>query len=446
MTGDHAAGVVEADVVVLGAGISGLVGASTLLKQGCPSVRVVDEYDGVGGNHINVEIGHYTYDIGSLIFQDDSPLLDHFPELLEHYLPVVPRWSRLNPQGVVTAYPMSLRDDLLAAGPMGLTRTVGSALVGRLDPRPMRTARDYARRSVGTRFMRTSGLEHYMERFCGCPIDEIELEFAQSRMAWVADQTRPRAVIDRVGRAVLRAAPLATTNRQLVRPRAGFEALYEPAVANLTSRGAQFALGRPLQALRRSSRGWEIETADGTVHARRVVSTIPLQRALRLLGLEPPPLPTVTLLSLFLSFEGRRGFTDPILYNFSRVAQWKRMTIHSDFYGAAGGREYLTIEVVTSQGGVIDPAVSYAEFRAHVAEAGLFVGDLRLEGHHVLEHAYPVYTQGSGARAAAARARLQRAGIDSFGRQGAFQYQPTARASTLEAEAALGARRSEVAT
>ena len=35
-------------------------------------------------------------------------------------------------------------------------------------------------------------------------------------------------------------------------------------------------------------------------------------------------------------------------------------------------------------------------------------------------------------------AELREWGVESFGRQGGFQYQPTARVSTKEAEVALG--------
>ena len=95
------------DVIVLGAGISGLVSASVLQKQGYRRIVVVDEYAHIGGNHIDCRIGDYTFDIGSLIFQNDSPLLAHLPELLPLYIEINPSWGRLNPQGVVTDYPIS---------------------------------------------------------------------------------------------------------------------------------------------------------------------------------------------------------------------------------------------------------------------------------------------------------------------------------------------------
>ncbi len=68
---------------------------------------------------------------------------------------------------------------------------------------------------------------------------------------------------------------------------------------------------------------------------------------------------------------------------------------------------------------------------------GLFAGDLRLEGSDVVSNAYPVYADKADQRAAKVIAELRMLGIESIGRQGGFDYQPTAHDSTLRAEAAL---------
>ncbi len=163
------------DVIVLSAGITGLVAASVLLEQGVGHIIVVDEYDHVGGNHIDRSHGRYTFDVGSFIFQDDSPLLRHFPELLPRYVPIDPTWARLNPQGMITQYPFSVRDDLLAAGPAECARILLSAAFGRAFRRRMRNARDFAQHWLGARLLYRSGLENYMERFCGLPAERIDL-------------------------------------------------------------------------------------------------------------------------------------------------------------------------------------------------------------------------------------------------------------------------------
>jgi hypothetical protein len=65
---------------------------------------------------------------------------------------------------------------------------------------------------------------------------------------------------------------------------------------------------------------------------------------------------------------------------------------------------------------------------------------LQLEGSHTLQTAYPIYVEGAAQRADEAIQSLQHFGVESFGRQGGFDYQPTARVSTLQAEASLAPR------
>lgn len=77
------------------------------------------------------------------------------------------------------------------------------------------------------------------------------------------------------------------------------------------------------------------------------------------------------------------------------------------------------------------------DFREHVAVNKLFVGDLRLEGSNSISNAYPIYTDNADAKASNVIAALRALGIESIGRQGGFDYQPTARHTTQQAEAAL---------
>ena len=430
----------DADVIVLGAGVSGLVSASVLLGQNAGRIVVVDEYDHVGGNHIDRTHGDYTFDVGSLIFQDDSPLLAHFPELLPRYVPIDFAWARLNPQGVVTAYPFSVRDDVLAGGPVECARILLSVAFARLFRRRIVSARDFARFWLGDRLLHRSGLERYMERFCGLPAQRIDLKFAQKRMLWISENASVPAVVRRLVASVTHRSAPPATNHQLARSREGFTHLYEPAVRKLEAGGVTFVLGATARSLRKVDDAYRLDLGDRTVTAGRVVSTIPLDHALDLCGLTTERrLPTVTLLSLFFSFSGERGFDEPILYNFDHDGAWKRLTVYSDFYGRVDGREYFTVEVIAEH---VRASVTAGEddFREHVAANGLFRGDLRLEGSHLLAHAYPIYTEGAGDRADRSITALREWGLESFGRQGGFQYQPTARASTLEAEAALRPR------
>jgi hypothetical protein len=422
------------DAVVLGAGISGLVSASVLLKEGSRKVLVVDEYDHVGGNHIDCSFGKYTFDIGSFIFQDDSPLLVHLPEIFPLYVPIDPSWGRLNPQGVVTLYPVSIKDDIIAAGPVEWIRILSSVLFARVFLRKLRNARDFAQFWIGPRLLYRSGLGNYMKRFYGLPAEKIDIKFAQKRMLWIKEHASIRGAVRRW---VMPAKTTAATNQQLARPREGFAYLYQPAKQRLEQSGVTFQLGAKVNCLRRKDGKFSLEVNGKQVSAGRVVSTIPLPRIQALCGIPVDDrLMTVTLISLFFSFSGKRGFDYPILYNFSHGGSWKRLTVYSDFYGKSDGREYFGVEVNADH---VSGSVELGErdFRQHVSDNGLFVGDLRLEGSHVVSNAYPVYADKADEQAALVISELRAMGIESIGRQGGFDYQPTARDSTLKAEAAL---------
>lgn len=158
----------------------------------------------------------------------------------------------------------------------------------------------------------------------------------------------------------------------------------------LEASGVPFRLGARLSSSRRSAAGFRLEADRHCFDTGRVLSTIPIERALRLCGIPGhEPLPSVTLISLFFSFAGHRGYPESVLYNFSDQGAWKRLTMYSDLYGSAGGREFFTVEVIGDQvGRSVDRAVD--DFRTHTAQNRLFVGDLRLEGSFVLTEAYPI--------------------------------------------------------
>lgn len=420
--------------IILGAGVTGLVSASVLAGQGLDRLLVVDSYDHIGGNHIDRHMPPYTFDVGSFIFQDDSPLLAHFPELLDRYHPIRPRWGRLNPQGKVTTYPISIRDDVVAAGPLGLARIALSVAHARLiAPRPA-NARDFARYWIGDVLLRRSGLASYMRRFYGLEPEQIDLKLAEKRMLWISEQASLGSLLRRM----LPRRPVPARNRQLARPREGFAHLYAPARERLERGGVTFRLGARMERLERCGGAFVLHVDGEAVSADRVISTIPVDMACDLCGLPDAAggLEASKLLSLFFSFDGRRGFDQPILYNFSDEGAWKRLTMYSDIYGKAAGRDYFTVEVVGNRV-EHDPVLAERDFRDHVGANGLFAGDLKLEGSHLLTEAYPLYRIGAWERAEASIRALRNFGVESFGRQGGFDYQPTARVSTQVAEAAL---------
>ncbi|MGI6244713.1 MAG: NAD(P)-binding protein [Pseudochelatococcus sp.] len=428
----------EFSAIVLGAGVSGLVSAAVLEARLNGPVLLVDEYERVGGNHISVDVGPYTFDIGSFFFQDDSPLLTHFPEMLQVYHDIG-RYSisRLTPYGGVSRYPVDVRRDLFGGGPVELARILFSLLSARLRVDPARNAESYMTFWMGRRFAARSGLQGYLERFYGTSPERIEALFTQKRMGWIAEAGSLKGVLGVLRPKKRSAGP---TNRQLIRPREGFRPLYAVAAEALRAKGVTIALGAQMQGIDRLEDGRiRLRTAQGEHVAPMMVSTIPVNRALALCGLpEDPRIRSTTLTSLLYSFEGNRNFDSNVLYNFSDGGLWKRLTVFSDFYGEVAGRSYFAVEVVSASE-AIAPDAAHADFRRHTEKAGILSGDLRLEGALITGNAYPAYLDGASVAAEAAARQLEEHGILAFGRQGGFDYQPTARVSTLVAEERISA-------
>lgn len=421
------------DAVVLGAGISGLVSASVLHDQGYRKILVIDEFEKFGGNHIDRSINGYTFDIGSFIFQDDSPLLKHFPELLKHYVPIDPVWGKLTPQGSIARYPLSIKNDILDAGVWGCARIGLSLLFSRIARRKISNARDFVRYWIGAYLLRRCGLESYMTRFFGVPAEKVDLDFAAKRMMWIKEHAAPRAML----RHLTRHKSVVSTNRQMARPRAGYHALYAVAAEALRARGTVFELGRRVNSIRKVENRFMLAIEDRYAITDRIISTIPINQALTHCGMaEDPGLASVTLISLYFSFSGNRGFDYSVLYNFSHDGAWKRLTVYSDFYGTVEGREYFGVEVIAANANN-SLVVAEQDFRKHVARNNLFHGDLVLEGGQLVPNAYPIYVDGAHAKVKTALGHLRAFGLESFGRQGGFDYQPTARVSTQNVESHL---------
>jgi protoporphyrinogen oxidase len=422
------------DAVVLGAGISGLVAAKILKQSGCDRILMIDEYGWVGGNHISCDFGPFTFDIGTIIFQDDSPLMRYFPELLSVYHPIEWSISRIAPDNAIRDYPISMKEEVYGAGVPELLRLFGSLAWNRFRSTGINNADDYARFWIGSRAYEQSGLAKYMDRFYGVPAISIDPVFAEKRMGWLKES----ASLRRRGMKLLGRKETWHTNQSFVRPRGGFRELYAVAQETLEQEGTSFALGEKPRSIVRESALFRVVTDRRNITCKRLVSTIPVDRAFGLCGLGAmDPLPFRTLYSLFFSFAGDRGFQSDILYNFSLQGRWKRLTMFSDFYGPAEGREYFGVEVTSTPNDLNFAARAAASFQAEVQSQGLFKGDLTFVGSHELDNAYPVYLMGALGRSNHMIAALRAFGVESMGRQGGFDYLPTARQVTLAIEEAF---------
>jgi protoporphyrinogen oxidase len=421
------------DVLVLGAGASGLVAAKLLQKQGATRIALIDEYNHVGGNHIDRHIEPFTFDIGTFIFYNNSPFFDHFPELLSIYTPVEINFGRVTPTGDVSFYPLSISKEVLAKGPIEICWTILSLFAARLFRSKPTNAGDFARFWIGDRLFQKSGLSNYMERFYGVKPEAIEISFAEKRMNWISNAASLRRYVKGLWK-LNKYSPKA---RQLVRPRTGFATIYAAARSSLERGGAVFLLGEPIVSITNVANEFTVCTKSQTLRSGRIIGTIPLRTMLSLCRLDDAPqLTSVALASLFFSFKGDRGFPHNILYNFALSGRWKRLTMFSDFYGTADGREYFCVEVnMRSSGDEINQLAE--DFITDVQNWSLFKGKCVFEGYQITANAYPVYTAGASEAAQKAITKLRHFGIEAFGRQGGFDYLPSTWATTIVVQNAL---------
>jgi protoporphyrinogen oxidase len=422
------------DAIVLGAGISGLVSAYLLADRG-KKVLLLDDYAEPGGNHISREIGGMSFDIGCFFFHENSAFFRHFPQLLPLYQPAEAQVVKVRPDGEISCYPFDLKRDLLSLPLVRRVRIALSLMRARLTVNPKGNALDFVTYSIGTEFGNASGLIPYLRRFYSAEPALIEGSFARKRMGWVARNATLKGVLQ-----TLRRRSVDEKHACFVRPKGGFHEIYSKVADMLREKGVVVQLAAAVQAIAQGGDGsMTVACASGSVCAAELFSTVPLATALRCCGLPVPSgLKSATLISLFYSFIGKRGFNGNVLYNFHDRGLWKRVTVHSDFYGDVKGRAYFSVEF-TVTGEPLSLDQYDRDFRADTASKRLFEGDLALEGTHVLDHAYPVYLQGATATADRAVADLAKFGVKSFGRQGGFDYQPTADVSASMAEKTVSA-------
>jgi len=412
-------------VVILGAGVSGLVAADVLASAG-HEVIVLEPYERLGGNQRSRTIGGYTFDIGSFVFTAGSPFFQRFPAAEATCLPARIRVSRITPQGRISQYPYSIADDLLRRGPVEIARTFLSLCHGRLASSKPESAASFARYHLGDRLFTQSGLSAYIRRLCGVPAEEVEYRFAQKRMDWIVRTLSFAALGERL-RPRSKTAALPTN---LVRPREGFEALFAPVAAQLAERGVTIRLNCGIWSIAVTATGFQLATSRGDVFASRVISSIPLKITAQAVGIAAEAgVESLPLLTLYVACEGDLGFEAEVLYNFSDEGSWKRLTAHSRVYGQVGGRHYLSVEAPLATGSS-EAGAEFAAFLAFMRRHGLMRGPAELVGHDVTDYAYPIYARGSMDASEALMDRVEATGVELLGRQGRFDYIPTAKRAT----------------
>ncbi|MAC82092.1 MAG: hypothetical protein CML66_29030 [Rhodobacteraceae bacterium] len=429
-----------ADVIILGAGAAGLTAASELSNTGL-TVIVIDKRSRCGGMHRSCNIGNFTFDSGSIFFEDTHPFFEMFESIKPLYLQVLRRQGRVTPAGKVLHYPFELGEVL--TWPLGkLTRISFELLYQRLARRLSRRAPEDAEafsiHRIGRTAYEASGLKYYISRFHRHDPKRIDIMFAGQRMRFVQNETRFRSVVMAITRQLLgKTARTKIRKELLVRPREGFDSVYDEVRFQLEARGVQFLMNAPFEEMERQDGIFKVMTPIGPVSAPNVVSAIPLETLHHAVFGCEAELESLDLLTLFISVSNIPGFDGNVLFNFHERGCWKRATIYSRIYGQVDGREYFAVEVTQRKHARQEPTVVFEEFRRDVADLSLFADDLEMLGWDVIEDAYPLYHKGCRQTLDQAVKRVMDFGIVPVGRQGRFAYLPVSAGVVAKTRAEL---------
>ncbi|MES2666258.1 MAG: NAD(P)-binding protein [Pseudomonadota bacterium] len=414
------------DVIVLGAGPAGLTAAGILAASG-RRVLVLDAARHIGGTHRSHEIGPYTFDVGSIFYEDQARLFDQFPGTRALCPPAARVQRRIAPDGQVLHYPVEPRD-ILAWPPVRLWGAIADMVWSRLTTRTDGTVDTACRARLGRRIYEGSGLRSYITRFHHTPPETLDEEFFYRRMGFIEKKTRTAEMAKMLWRALrrkpVRRGPPAALR---VRPPSGFTTLFTEIRTQLEAQGVTFQLGQTVSAVTKEGEGFRVATAGQSWQAGAVVSAMPLHLMHRAVFGTDAGLQSLDLLTLFVSATGVAKPLGNVLFNFHGEGRWKRATLYSRIYpGLMQDRDFMSVEVTLAAGSPPDPDAAFADFCSHVRGLGLITGDIALEGHDVVTDAYPLYLKGRADAAAPILAQLTAFGIVSVGRQGRFEYLPTA--------------------
>lgn len=411
------------DACVLGAGVAGLTAAHEMSQLGM-KVAIVDASTRCGGSHRSHQIGPYTYDVGSVFFTQGHPFFEIFPGLRDMCPDVRRTQRRLAPDGRVHHYPFNPRE--VFSWPIG-TQIACLADLGyrRLMGGDGEHVQEVCINRIGKVAYTKSGLEAYIQRFNRISASEIDPSFFNKRMG----QVLARSNLSALGKAAWKAMGSAPTQKQkprlLVRPREGFDVLYDKVRGDLEARGVTFFMDQPVKRLLADGDRMVIELPGRSITTPLLIGAVPIDVMHRAAFGTGTGLESINLLTLFVSVDHAAEELGNVFYNFHHSGRWKRATIYSRIYGLADGREYFAVEIPFHTGAELDPEEEFQELRSHMSALNLVGSDMRLEGQDIVDAAYPLLRVGCADITRQAVDRLAEFGVTPVGRQGRFDYLPT---------------------
>ena len=412
-------------IAILGGGVAGVVLAKELADSDAFTIDLYEQNDALGGLHRSVEIDGAHYDIGAFLFDREHALLQTFPFLYDHFVPIEHRSLVLTQRKTLDIYPMSMRGYLRDHSAASLAADAVSLLAAKLVDRRRDSLRSFVHYYLGPRIYRRSGLKAYIERFYAVPDSEVDLEFAMQRLDALPEACGLRRNVGRIAREAFDASTMEKTWGCYVRPPGGFPFAYKLIEESLTKQGVDIRFNAAIERIEKDGERFVLKMREGADESYDlVVSTIPVGIMMRLIGrpMERPP-QAIQLISLCYRFRGDLGFSNAtMLYNFTYDALWKRLSLFSPIYGTVDGDDYFVVECTRRLDDPNGEEEMRRSFEDHVATLPVLNGSLDYRRALVTNNAYPYFRKEDLAGTENAKGILAEFGIAVTGRQGGFRY------------------------
>ena len=278
---------VDADVVVIGAGPAGLTSSYLLSKAGRKVVVLERDPHLVGGISRTVNYKGFLFDIGGhRFFSKSKEVVALWKELLPDDFIERPRSSRIFYGGKFYSYPLKAFEALTNLGIFQSTACVLSYMWARANRiENPKTFHQWVRNQFGERLFRIF-FKTYTEKVWGMDCDEISADWAAQRIkglnlgaaVWNA-LTRGRKTAKAEGGEVIK-----TLIESFEYPRKGPGMMWEAAAAKTRAQGGEILMDRTLSALSFDAKTgiWTVTATRGdgseeSFTARHVISSAPIR-------------------------------------------------------------------------------------------------------------------------------------------------------------------------
>jgi protoporphyrinogen oxidase len=299
------ADVIEADVIILGAGPAGLTAAYELSSKGVSSI-VLERDSVVGGLAKTVEYKGHLFDLGGHRFYTKIALVERiWRDVLGSDFLARPRLSRIYYRSRFFNYPLDPVDVVRGLGPLEILMCCLSFLRSHVFPqKPETNLATWVSNRFGRRLFEMF-FESYTEKVWGIPCTEISSDWAAERIRGLSFLTLLKHLFHGQrspnGKNAIR-----TLIREFHYPRRGPGMMWSRMQELLEQRGSRVMLNTPVQKiLWKDGRIAGIQAGDRLYQGKHFISSLAIRDFFKMMD----PLPPDDVLRTALDFRYRDFIT-----------------------------------------------------------------------------------------------------------------------------------------